>query len=148
MNETEAAAKTAQSAIGEARIFLNAKLAIVKRLENEKVRGQATAELAKLQAMLQEAQAKLNPLKSVRQDFAARQAANKVVDEILEKLTTAEMDCDKAEEASDLLSGAGLSKETLTAAEAAMRKATKGRRCCHAVHPAEEGPGRGDHPAG
>uniref|UniRef100_A0A7S4S093 Structural maintenance of chromosomes protein 4 n=1 Tax=Alexandrium monilatum TaxID=311494 RepID=A0A7S4S093_9DINO len=124
VTETETAAKQAQAAIGEARIFINAKQASVKRLESEKVRTTATTELAKLQQQLQEAQNKLNPLKTVRQDFMQRQATKRVIDEILQTLNPAEVDCDRADEATALLSGTGLSKETLQQAEQAVRKAT------------------------
>uniref|UniRef100_A0A7S4QQC8 EF-hand domain-containing protein n=1 Tax=Alexandrium monilatum TaxID=311494 RepID=A0A7S4QQC8_9DINO len=123
VTETEIAAKAAQSAIGEARIYLNAKQAAVKRYESDKVRTMAATELAKLQQQLQEAQNKLNPLKVVRQDFLQRQAAKKVADEILELLTPAELDCDRAEEASNLLAGVGLSKELLQQAELALKRA-------------------------
>merc|ERR1719460_2936116 len=61
VDQTEKAAREAQTAIGEARIFLNAKLASAKRFESEGVRKNATEELGKLQQQLQAAQTKLTP---------------------------------------------------------------------------------------
>jgi len=122
--QTEAAAQEAQKAIGEARIYLNAKLASTRRYESEKVKQMAADELGKLQAQLQEAQNKLNPLKTVRQDFVQRTAAQKLVAEVLDKLSPAEVDVDRAEEATVLLAGEGLTKETMAQAEAAVTKAS------------------------
>jgi len=123
--QTEGAAQEAQKAIGEARIFLNAKQVIARRFESEKIRTQATTELGKMQTQLQEAMTKLSPLKNVRQDFANRMAAQKMAQEILEKLTPAEVDVDRAEEVTALLSGDSLSKELLKQAEQAVAKAVE-----------------------
>merc|ERR1712060_391998 len=79
VSQTEQAAQEAQKAIGEARIYLNAKQASCRRLESVKVKELAATELGKLQTQLQEAQNKLNPLKTVRQDFVQRAAAQKMV---------------------------------------------------------------------
>lgn len=124
VDETEASAKQAQAAIGEARIFINAKLAAVRRFEGDKVKAQASAELGKLQVQLQAAQTKLNPLKAVRQEFLQRTAAQKMVQEVLEKLSPAEVDVDRAEEATVMLSGDNLTKEHMQAAEATVKKAS------------------------
>merc|ERR1719253_1105412 len=67
VDQTEAAAKEAQAALGEARIFLNAKVAVARRLQSQKIRDMATVELGKLQKQLQDAQTKLNPIKTIRQ---------------------------------------------------------------------------------
>merc|ERR1719253_2351252 len=99
VDQTEKAAREAQTAIGEARIFLNAKLASVKRFESETVRKNATEELGKLQQQLQAAQTKLTPLKTARQDFIQRTAAKKLSAELKDKLNPAEVEVDKAEEA-------------------------------------------------
>merc|ERR1712060_709108 len=48
VDETEKSAREAQTAIGEARIFLNSKLASAKRFESESIRAAATEELSKL----------------------------------------------------------------------------------------------------
>jgi len=105
VSSTEVAVQEAQKAISEARIFLNSKSAGVRRFASETIRQRATDELGKLQAQLQDGQTKLNPFKTVRQDFNKRKAAQELVTEILEKLAPAEVDVDKAEEATMLLSG-------------------------------------------
>jgi hypothetical protein len=123
VDQTEKAAREAQAAIGEARIFLNAKLASAKRFESEKVKQQALDELGKLQAQLQAAQTKLTPLKTARQDFIQRTAAMKMTSELKDKLIPAEVEVDKAEEATALLEGDDANKEMLRQAEAATSKA-------------------------
>merc|ERR1712048_305061 len=76
------------------------------------------------QTQLQEAQAKLNPLKTARQDFLQRAAAQKIIGEVLEKLTPAEVDVDRAEEAAMILSTDSLSAELMKSADQALAKAT------------------------
>mmetsp|Transcript_22477 Transcript_22477/g.40102 ORF Transcript_22477/g.40102 Transcript_22477/m.40102 type:complete len:2032 (-) Transcript_22477:157-6252(-) len=123
VTQTEQAVQEAQKAIGEARIYLNAKQASARRFESEKIKLKAANDLTALQSQLQEAQTKLNPLKTVRQDFVQRTAAQKAVHEILEKLSPAEVDVDRAEEATMLLKSEGPSKEMMQQAEQAMNKA-------------------------
>ena len=72
-------AQKAQKFIREACIFLNAKQAIFRRFETESVKAKAVSEIQRLQAQLQAAQGDLNPMKNVRQDFAQRTAAAKLV---------------------------------------------------------------------
>merc|ERR1719162_1404023 len=125
VDQTEKAAREAQTAIGEARIFLNAKLASAKRFESETVRNSAAEELGKLQQQLQAAQTKLRPLKTARQDFIQRTAAARLSTELKDKLNPAEVEVDKAEEANDaLLSADNPTKDLLHQAEAAAGKAT------------------------
>lgn len=122
--QTEHAVQEAQKAIGEARIFLNAKQASARLFESEVVKQQAVGELSKLQNQLQEAQTKLNPLKSVRSDFAQKSAAQQLVTETLEKLTPAEVEVDRAEEATLMLNGeTAMTKELMQQAEQAVSKA-------------------------
>ncbi|CAJ1332756.1 unnamed protein product [Effrenium voratum] len=87
--------------------------------------GSAAQELGQLQAQLQEAQQKLNPLKNVRQEFVQRTAAQKIMQEVLEKLSPAEVDVDRAEEATEMLKHEGLSKESelMVQAQQAVAKA-------------------------
>lgn len=121
---TEQAVQEAQKAMGEARIFLNAKQAAARRYESEKVKAKAISELGGLQAQLQEAQQKLSPLKNVRQEFVQRTAAQKMMQEVLEKLSPAEVDVDRAEEATEMLkSEEGVSKELMVQAQQAVSKA-------------------------
>lgn len=121
---TEQAVQEAQKAMGEARIFLNAKQAAARRYESEKVKAKAIQELGQLQQQLQEAQGKLSPLKNVRQEFVQRTAAQKMMQEVLEKLSPAEVDVDRAEEATQMLtSEEGASKELMVQAQQAVAKA-------------------------
>eukprot|EP00930_Biecheleria_cincta_P023470 TRINITY_DN1695_c0_g4_i1.p1 TRINITY_DN1695_c0_g4~~TRINITY_DN1695_c0_g4_i1.p1 ORF type:complete len:2021 (+),score=568.23 TRINITY_DN1695_c0_g4_i1:448-6063(+) len=120
---TEQAVQEAQKAMGEARIFINAKQASARRFESEKVKAKAASDLGQLQSQLQEAQSKLNPLKNVRQEYVQRTAARKVVQEVLEKLSPAEVDVDRAEEATAVLSAEVSSKEAMQQAQQAVTKA-------------------------
>ena len=108
-------------------------------------------ELTRLQTQLQEAQTKLQPLKSVRQDYLEKAAAMKLVQEVLERLSPAEVsilerchivapfqtspiclsfhaaltevDADRAEEATVMLSGDSLTRQMLKEAESSVQKA-------------------------
>eukprot|EP00927_Polykrikos_kofoidii_P057623 TRINITY_DN5177_c0_g1_i6.p1 TRINITY_DN5177_c0_g1~~TRINITY_DN5177_c0_g1_i6.p1 ORF type:complete len:1988 (-),score=554.03 TRINITY_DN5177_c0_g1_i6:85-6048(-) len=124
VNQTEQSAQEAQKVIGEARIFLNAKLATTRRFETTGARKEATAELSRLQKLLQEVQDKLHPLKTIRQDYIQRAAAQKTIAEVMEKLTPAEVDVDRAEEAAMILSSDSLSKDLMQQAEQTVDKAS------------------------
>jgi len=124
LEQTELSAKLAQSAVSEARIFLNSQQGVVRKLESEKIRAAATADLANYQTKLQALQTRLNPLKCVRQDWHQKAAAKKLVTEVLEKLAPAEVDVVRAEEATLLLSGGGLNRSMLQEAEQAVTKAS------------------------
>eukprot|EP00931_Biecheleriopsis_adriatica_P025093 TRINITY_DN154_c0_g1_i8.p1 TRINITY_DN154_c0_g1~~TRINITY_DN154_c0_g1_i8.p1 ORF type:complete len:2005 (-),score=792.65 TRINITY_DN154_c0_g1_i8:106-6120(-) len=123
VTQTEQAVQEAQKAMGEARIFLNAKQASSRRFESDAVKAKAAQEFGQLQTQLQAAQVKMNPLKNVRQDFVQRSAAKKMVGEILEKLSPAEVDVDRAEEATALVKESGATKEMLLQAQQAVTKA-------------------------
>eukprot|EP00930_Biecheleria_cincta_P023467 TRINITY_DN1695_c0_g1_i1.p1 TRINITY_DN1695_c0_g1~~TRINITY_DN1695_c0_g1_i1.p1 ORF type:complete len:2092 (+),score=696.54 TRINITY_DN1695_c0_g1_i1:73-6276(+) len=120
---TEQSMQEAQKAMGEARIFLNAKQASARRFESEKIKAKAATDLGQLQAQLQEAQNKLNPLKNVRQDFNQRVLAQKIVQEILEKLSPAEVDVDRAEEATAAMKAESGNQELMQQATTAVTKA-------------------------
>jgi len=124
MEQTEVATREAQTTISEARFYINQKMATAKRLQSAKYRNEATEELSKMLAQCQEAQNKLNPLKTVRQDFMNRQAAQQVIHAMLDKLTPAEVDVDRAEEATLLLAGDSLTKDMVREAESATARAT------------------------
>mmetsp|Transcript_14154 Transcript_14154/g.44179 ORF Transcript_14154/g.44179 Transcript_14154/m.44179 type:complete len:808 (+) Transcript_14154:3300-5723(+) len=122
IEETERSAKAAQAAIGEARIYLNAKLASTRRF-TDKVRERASADLGKLQQQLQDAQNKLNPLKNVRQEYNQRKEAQKIVTEVEEKVVLAEVDVDRAEEMVSLLNVDTPNKDGLAQAHTALQVA-------------------------
>jgi len=121
VEKTEAAAKIAQYSISDARVCINSKMVDIRKFESERVQAHAEAELNKLQSQLQEAQNKLNPLKNVRQDFLSRIAAQKLVAEILESLSPAEVEVDRAHEATMLLKSEILTPELLHGAERALQ---------------------------
>lgn len=122
LDETEKSAKSAQAAIGEARIYLNAKLASTRRFY-EIVKDRASNELGKLQQQLQAAQNKLNPLKNVRSDWDQRIQAQKLVSEVEEKIVHAEVDVDRAEEMVTLLNSDAPTKDGLSQAQNALQAA-------------------------
>ncbi|MFM7983350.1 MAG: hypothetical protein ACKPKO_28910, partial [Candidatus Fonsibacter sp.] len=94
-----------------------------RKSSHEEAAEKPAAELGKLQTQLQEAHNKLNPPKTVRQVFVQRTAAEELVTEVLEKLSPAEVDVDRAEEATVMLSGEGLAKDMMVQADAAVTKA-------------------------
>jgi len=122
IEETEKSSKVAQAAIGEARIYLNAKLASTRRL-TKTVKERASAEIGKLQQQLQEAQSRLNPLKNVKADWEKRKAAQALVAEVEEKIVLAEVDVDRAEELVSLLQSDTPNKEALQSAHRALQVA-------------------------
>eukprot|EP00928_Gymnodinium_smaydae_P033903 TRINITY_DN2414_c3_g1_i1.p1 TRINITY_DN2414_c3_g1~~TRINITY_DN2414_c3_g1_i1.p1 ORF type:complete len:2011 (-),score=734.13 TRINITY_DN2414_c3_g1_i1:159-5468(-) len=125
VQETEKSVIEAQKSIGEARIFVNSKLATVRRYQSEAAKKHAGTELTKLQNQLQEAQNKLNPIKNAKQDFVQRAAAQKLSEEVLEKLTPAELEVDRAEEAAALLNmGEEPTQEQVKEADRAIEKAS------------------------
>eukprot|EP00927_Polykrikos_kofoidii_P084335 TRINITY_DN8855_c0_g2_i1.p1 TRINITY_DN8855_c0_g2~~TRINITY_DN8855_c0_g2_i1.p1 ORF type:complete len:1963 (+),score=523.65 TRINITY_DN8855_c0_g2_i1:91-5979(+) len=121
--QTDQAVVEAQKLVGEARIFVNSKQAIVRRFDSEAAKQQGFEQINGMQAQLQEAQTRLNPLKTVRQDFLVRANAKKLASEVLARLTPAEVDVDRAEEATMLLSS-DTSKEAVPRAEEAAKKAS------------------------
>eukprot|EP00931_Biecheleriopsis_adriatica_P073976 TRINITY_DN4816_c0_g1_i1.p1 TRINITY_DN4816_c0_g1~~TRINITY_DN4816_c0_g1_i1.p1 ORF type:complete len:1912 (+),score=720.91 TRINITY_DN4816_c0_g1_i1:76-5811(+) len=123
--QTETAVQEAQKVMGEARIFLNAKSSICKRLESVNVQSKAAQDFVALQKQLMEAQDKLNGLKNVRQDFVQRQAMQKVLEEVEAKLIAAEVDVDGVEEATSQLTSKGPTKETVLEAQQALEKSSE-----------------------
>jgi len=119
LEQVETLAKTAQTSIGEARIYLNSKQAIARRFA-EQAKERATTELSKLQKQLHECQNKLNPLKTIRTDHEARKRAAEVVMEAEEKVAMAEVDVDRAEEYVGLLRSETPTKEGLAQAQQAI----------------------------
>lgn len=120
IEETEASTKRAQAAIGDARIFLNAKLAGTKRF-SEKIKELANVELGKLQHQLQEAHNRLLPIKTIRRDYEAKRLAARLVAEVEEKMALAEVAVDRAEEMVFLAGSGPATKEGLTEAQQALK---------------------------
>lgn len=123
VDETETAVKVAQDSISATRVFLNQKNIAVRKFETPTARDASIAEINKFHAQLLQAQNKLNPLKTVKQDFMQRETAQRCVAEVMEKLTPAEIECDKAEEGTLLLSEGGSTKDMMVQADMAVTKA-------------------------
>lgn len=99
VEDTEAAALKAQAAMKEALAHIGSKLATVRRFESEAVRNQAPRELNSIRDKLKAANQKLTPLLTVRQDFKTLAVAKIISQEVLKKLTPAEVEIDKAADA-------------------------------------------------
>jgi len=95
IKETEKSVRTAQTAIGEARRFLSGKLSQVGRFTLV-VKKQAIEEFSGLQEKLSEAQKRLNPYKSARQDYEKRAQSKKLLEDLSSKLASAEIEVEKA----------------------------------------------------
>merc|ERR1719215_2312574 len=81
IKETEQRVRSAQAAVGDARRFITGKLSQVNRFVSS-TKKQAVEEFTALQNKLNDAQAKLTPYKTVRQDYEQRVQAKKLYDEL------------------------------------------------------------------
>jgi len=95
IKDTEQRVRVAQAAIGEARRFISGKLTLVGRFAPS-IKKTAVDEFTGLQDKLNEAQNKLNPFKTVRQDYEQRLQAKKLQEELNSKLAGAEVEVEKA----------------------------------------------------
>jgi len=95
IKETEQRVRAAQQAIGEGRRFITGKISQAQRFVPSAKRA-AAEEFSALQAKLNAAQEKLNPYKTVRQDYEQRSQAKKLMEELSEKLAGAEIEVEKA----------------------------------------------------
>ena len=95
IKDTEKAVRAAQAAIGEARRFISGKMSQIARFAGAS-RQQAIDEFGHLQEKLNEAQKRLNPLKSARQDYEKRAQVRKLHEELSNKLASAEIEVEKA----------------------------------------------------
>lgn len=122
VDETEKTTKLAQAAIGEARIFLNAKVAGTRRY-CDKVKEKASSELATLQKKVQEAQTRLNPLRTIRMDIEQKRAAETLVADLEQRVAVAEIDLDRTDEMVKSLYAATPSQDGLKHAQQALQSA-------------------------
>lgn len=95
IKETEQRVRAAQAAIGDARRLISNKIAMVQRF-TKVVKTTALEEFQGLQTRLNDAQKKLNPFKTARQDYERRSQAKKLYEEISSKLAGAEIEVEKA----------------------------------------------------
>lgn len=121
LSDTDLALKAVQLAMSEAKRILNANLVAAKRFVVSSVRALADEELGKIQERLATAQERLVPLRTIRQDLVQRQLAQKMVEEVEDKLVLAELAVEAAEELGNLLQVDQPTKELLTEAQTAAR---------------------------
>mmetsp|Transcript_22762 Transcript_22762/g.51950 ORF Transcript_22762/g.51950 Transcript_22762/m.51950 type:complete len:1457 (+) Transcript_22762:68-4438(+) len=120
--EIEKTAQDAQSKINEARRELNAKVQAAKRFAPE-TRKSAIDQFTKLQSKLTECQKKLAPYKSFKKELAQRVEAKKALDEIVDKLSAAEVEVEKVALMVAPSEGAQIEEAEINAAEEAIKPA-------------------------
>mmetsp|Transcript_23922 Transcript_23922/g.38200 ORF Transcript_23922/g.38200 Transcript_23922/m.38200 type:complete len:2017 (-) Transcript_23922:43-6093(-) len=121
LDQVEKNAKDAQEKLTDARQKINAKLQEARQYAPE-TRKKALAEYTELQGQLQPAQQTLTPLKTFKKEFAERVAARKSLAELAEKLSSAELEVEKA---SMMMPGEGnqMSEEDVQSAEGLVKPA-------------------------
>ncbi|CAJ1439870.1 unnamed protein product [Effrenium voratum] len=128
VKETEKAVRSAQAAIGEARRFISGKLTQVQGFEPV-IKKEALDEFSKLQEKLTEAQTRLNPFKTARQDYEKRVQFKKLLDELSTKLAGAEIEVEKAAMMSapldDNLDGIKETETTLATAQSLLAQSNR-----------------------
>merc|ERR1719223_1887162 len=95
IKETEQRVRSAQAAVGDARRFITGKISQAQRFAPNAKKA-AAEEFSALQAKLNAAQEKLNPFKSVRQDYEQRTQVKKLMEELSGKLAGTEIEVEKA----------------------------------------------------
>lgn len=120
IKETEQHVRTANTALADGRRFMALKVSQAKRLV-QGMKSSILDELTALHDKLNEAQTKLTPYLSIRQTYEQRVQAKKVLDDLSEKLATAEIEVERAVIACSPLGGETL--EGTKEAEASLIKA-------------------------
>lgn len=115
--------KSAQLATAEAKKLLASQLLAVKRMASKAVRDQGVLELSKFQEALGRSQQRLDEMKNLREDLTQKRAAQKLLDEVEEKLLLLELAVASAEEVCSLLQNDDPSKDLLDQAQAFARSA-------------------------
>merc|ERR1719162_2238238 len=95
IKETEQRVRSGQAAIGDARRFITGKISQVNRFAAG-TKQTALEEFRALQTRLDEAQEKLNPFKTAREDYESKVQAKKLYEELSSKLAGAEIEVEKA----------------------------------------------------
>eukprot|EP00931_Biecheleriopsis_adriatica_P064024 TRINITY_DN38888_c0_g1_i1.p1 TRINITY_DN38888_c0_g1~~TRINITY_DN38888_c0_g1_i1.p1 ORF type:complete len:1979 (+),score=598.34 TRINITY_DN38888_c0_g1_i1:91-6027(+) len=129
IKETEKGVRAAQAAIGEARRFISGKLSQVGRFAPGAKKA-AVEEFTALQDKLNEAQTKLNPFKTVRQEYEKRAQSKKLLEELSTKIAGAEIEVEKAAMMTAPLGGDSADgiKETETALQTAQSQLAQTNR--------------------
>lgn len=120
IKETETQCRTARASVAEAKRSIAGKLAQAHRFA-PLAKARAQEELGDLTKKLEEAQKSLNNFATVRQDFEQRGEAKKMLEELSQKLSTAEGEVDKAVLTATPFGGDGL--EWIKETEVALTKA-------------------------
>merc|ERR1719199_1176880 len=95
IKETEQRVRSAQAAIGEAKRFITGKLTQVQRFIGN-VKAVAMEDMQGFQDKLKEAEEKINPYKTIRQDYEQKLQGKKILDELNAKIAGAEIEVEKA----------------------------------------------------
>mmetsp|Transcript_42395 Transcript_42395/g.79518 ORF Transcript_42395/g.79518 Transcript_42395/m.79518 type:complete len:1897 (-) Transcript_42395:76-5766(-) len=95
IKDTEHHVRAAQTAISEAKRFLNGKMSQAQRFVST-VKKSAMEEFKLLQDKLEEQQTKLNPMKTIRKDYEDRLQSKKMMEDLNTKLAGAEIEVEKA----------------------------------------------------
>jgi len=118
---TEAHAKESSQVLKEATAALATKTAqVVKTLTLPKVKLQANQELDKLRQKLKLAQQKLLPMLNIKQTFKLKAAAEQLMSQVEEQLTSADMQVDEAEKICEALQGDDPGNDVIKEAERAV----------------------------
>jgi DNA repair exonuclease SbcCD ATPase subunit len=124
LNEIDSAATSAQTKLHEVRQKVTTKLGEAKKLTSPDVLKEAVAEFTSMQNKLIEEQKKLDPLKTLKRDFAKRREAKKALAELSEKIADAELEAEKASMmTAGSASGSQMSEEDVKSSEELVNKA-------------------------
>lgn len=129
LEEIEASANDAQNKITEARRQINAVLQNARKFAPE-AKKKAQTEVANMQQKLTEAQKKLNPYKAFKKEFHARVQARKSLQDLTEKLHTAELEAEKATMMSSAADQGQMSEDEIASAEKVVQPAKAGVENC------------------
>lgn len=123
LEDTERAARAANTAVGEAQIFLRSQTAKLRNFApHAKTRGEE--ELGKLKEQLEEAKRKLQPASAARQEWDSKRQLQELMAEVEAQINLADLDIDRAEESSMLMKD-DPSKDALDKAQKALEVAGK-----------------------
>jgi len=115
-----------QKQVKESLAMIGKKMMVVKELPSKEVRDKITSELQKLRTQVTKANQKLNPMVNVKQNFRQMTLARQSVQEVVELLTPAELESERAVKVCEpLKAGTWPSQETLKEAEVVLNSASQ-----------------------
>ncbi|CAE8721864.1 unnamed protein product [Polarella glacialis] len=121
-DEIESASKDAETRIAEARQQITQKLQAARNYAPE-TRKTALDAFSRLQVQLAEVQKKLAPFKTFRKDFQSRVQAKKSLAELADKLSSAELEVEKAAMMSSVSDGGQMADEDIASTDKAVTAA-------------------------